>query len=253
MSADRSHRAAAESRQEILETIRDLTAAGETDDMGGGVPMKRLVDEVDSTRGSIKGHLTTLREEGKVKKVNGRVVTHVRPSYLPVEEVDSEKSESRDRELRADGGTVSNGAHQIPFEYTTAIKIRLSGLSRGSAGNGRARDTVNHLFVKEAFEEGRLSREADTYLCDPNTTPRFPSDEGEHDEPREVTCSSCLGLMERWKGEDDGVAWCMSCGETAEGKDRDPERFAETHTEDDCPAGEPVVEVTSATETERDR
>ena len=129
--------------------------------------------------------------------------------------------------------------YQIPFDYTTAIKVRLSGLTRGSTGTGRARDTVNHLFVKEPFTEGRLSREADSYLCDPNASPRFPSGEGEHDEPREVTCSACLDLMERWKPDPD--AWCMSCGETAKANDRDSERFAETHTESDCPAGEPVV------------
>ena len=140
------------------------------------------------------------------------------------------------------GGSSGRGTYRIPFEYTTAIKVRLSGLSQGSAGNGRARDTVNHLFVKEAFTEGRLSREADTYLCDPNTTPRFPSGEGEHEEPREVTCSSCLDLMGRWKVEPEAAAWCMSCGETAEANDRDPERFAETHTEADCPAGDPVVQ-----------
>lgn len=88
--------------------------------------------------------------------------------------------------------------YAIPFDYTTAHKIRLSGLQRGSTGTGRYRDTVNHLLVKEPFSEGRLSREADQYLCDPNSKARFPSGEGEHDEPREVTCQSCLDLMERW-------------------------------------------------------
>ncbi|WP_254841104.1 hypothetical protein [Natronomonas marina] len=95
-------------------------------------------------------------------------------------------------------GQSTDDTYRIPFDYTTAIKVRLSGLKRGSTGTGRARDTVNHLFVKEAFTEGRLSREADTYLCDPNATPHFPSEDGEHDEPREVTCKSCLDLMERW-------------------------------------------------------
>jgi len=135
----------------------------------------------------------------------------------------------------------SDGTYHIPFDYTTAIKVRLSGLSRGSAGNGRARDTVNHLLVKESFEEGRLRRDADTYLCDPNATPRFPSGEGEHHEPREVTCKACLDLMERWQVDPEETVYCMSCGETAEGNDRDPDRFAETHTEKDCPAGEPVM------------
>jgi len=92
--------------------------------------------------------------------------------------------------------------YEIPFEYTTAIKLRLSGLTRGSAGNGRASNTVNHLFVKESFEEGRLRRDADTYLCDPDAAPRFPASDGEHDEPRDVTCSGCLDLMERWNAEE---------------------------------------------------
>ena len=93
----------------------------------------------------------------------------------------------------------TNAEYEIPFEYTTAIKVRLSGLSRGSAGNGRARDTVNHLFVKEEFQEGRLQRDSGSYLCDPNASTHFPPGEGEHDEPRKVTCKSCLELMERWK------------------------------------------------------
>lgn len=101
------------------------------------------------------------------------------------------------------GDGFDAGMYQIPFEYTTAIKVRMSGLKRGSAGNGRARDTVNHLFVLEAFEEGRLSRDAETYLCDPNASTRFPSGEGKHDEPKKVTCSSCLDLMERWEADDD--------------------------------------------------
>lgn len=142
---------------------------------------------------------------------------------------------------------MTNNRYQIPFTYTTAIKVRRSGLTRRSAGNGRSRNTVNHLFVKEAFSEGRLSRDADSYLCDPNATPVFPSEGGEHDTPEEVTCKSCLELMERWKLEYDEV-WCMSCGETASGNDRDPARFAETHTEEDCPAGNPVIECVTITD-----
>lgn len=56
--------------------------------------------------------------------------------------------------------------YDIPIEFGTAIKVRRSGLARGSAGNGRARDTVVHLHVKEAFRDGRLERSADSYLCE---------------------------------------------------------------------------------------
>ena len=88
----------------------------------------------------------------------------------------------------------------ISFDYTTGIKAVRSGLLRGSSGNGRNRATVNHLIVKEPFTEGRLSREANTFLCDPNSS-LVKVEDGEHDKPREVTCSACLDLLERWGGE----------------------------------------------------
>lgn len=44
-------------------------------------------------------------------------------------------------------------------------------------------------------------------------------------------------------GGDDVTAECLSCGETARGNDCDPQRFAEIHTAEVCPAGEPVIDV----------
>ena len=123
--------------------------------------------------------------------------------------------------------------YDIPFEYTTAIK-------RGSAGNGRAKNTVNHLFVEEAFNDGRLSRDAGTYLCDPDGTTAFPADEGKHDKPREVTCTQCQNLMERW-GTQDGETWCMTCGENPKSTHETDAQFKKNHTTESCPAGEPVV------------
>lgn len=93
----------ADIRRETLETIRELTAAGETDGMGGGVPMERLAEEIDLGRRSIKHHLTILREENKVQKVSGRCSDFVRPSYLPTEEG---ADTNGDREVRADGGPI---------------------------------------------------------------------------------------------------------------------------------------------------
>jgi hypothetical protein len=94
--------------------------------------------------------------------------------------------------------------YNIPVAYDVAIKGRQSGLTRGSTGTGRARNTVVHLFVQESFEEGRLSRDAETYLCDPNSVPRYEfteerrtDDEGEY--IPKVTCNTCLKRMERWK------------------------------------------------------
>lgn len=91
--------------------------------------------------------------------------------------------------------------YDIPFDYGTAIKVRRSGLSRGSWGDGRARDTVVHLHVKEGFSDGRLSRSADSYLCDPGSHVTQQSEESPLDGGLEqkVTCETCVARMERWK------------------------------------------------------
>jgi hypothetical protein len=93
--------------------------------------------------------------------------------------------------------------YTIPFVHDVAIKGRQSGLTRGSAGTGRARNTVIHLFVQESFTAGRLSRDAETYLCDPDSVPRYQfenerqtDDEGEY--VPKVTCDTRLKRMERW-------------------------------------------------------
>lgn len=91
--------------------------------------------------------------------------------------------------------------YDIPIEYGVCIKVRRSGLLRGSSGNGRARDTVQHLHVKEAFRDGRLQRAADRYLCEKGSYVREMAREGELEEglPRKITCETCLKRMERWK------------------------------------------------------
>lgn len=101
----------------------------------------------------------------------------------------------------------------IPFQWDVGIKGRLSGLSRGSWGDGRAENTVEHLYVAESFSEGRLSRPSDSYLCDPKSavSPHFPfegvravNSDGEDYRPP-ITCKRCLDLMDRWRtGDGDG-------------------------------------------------
>ena len=94
--------------------------------------------------------------------------------------------------------------YDIPFEYDVRIKVRRSGLLRGSNGTGRAKDTVEHLYVREGFEDGRLARSADRYLCDDSahirdqdTTTASDSDGNRYE--RRVTCKACLDLMDRWE------------------------------------------------------
>lgn len=93
--------------------------------------------------------------------------------------------------------------YDIPFDHDVAIKGRLSGLTRGSNGNGRDKRTVNHLYVLEPFEEGRLSRPNGTYLCKAGASFEFKEeralDGGGNEYVPEVTCKACQELMQRWK------------------------------------------------------
>jgi hypothetical protein len=93
--------------------------------------------------------------------------------------------------------------YDIPFEHDTCIKVRRSGLLRGSSGTGHAANTVVHLHVKESFVVGRLSRTADSYLCENDShVPHNARHErhieyGEEYTPQ-ITCETCLDRMERW-------------------------------------------------------
>ena len=90
--------------------------------------------------------------------------------------------------------------YEISFEFGTAIKVRKSGLSRGSWGDGRAADTVIHLHVKEPFTDGRLSRGADTYLCEPGSHVTKQAQEPELADgvEQKITCDTCRKRMKRW-------------------------------------------------------
>lgn len=99
--------------------------------------------------------------------------------------------------------------YQIPVEYDAAIKGRRSGLLRGSDGSGRDASTVIHLFVREAFSDGRLERDGDVYLCTGEREASFQFDgvrrqdsDGNQYLPR-VTCETCLNRMKRWKNTED--------------------------------------------------
>lgn len=97
--------------------------------------------------------------------------------------------------------------YNIPFEYDTAIKVRRSGLLRGSSGTGHAENTVVHLHVQETFRDGRFSRDADSYLCEKNSHVRPQGREERHVEDGEryvpaIDCQTCLERMERWEVND---------------------------------------------------
>lgn len=94
--------------------------------------------------------------------------------------------------------------YDIPIDYDLAINIRKSGLTRGSSGTGRAKDTVNHLRVLESFENGRLKRDKYDLLCnnesdniDSIKDKNYKTSKGEK-YPKKITCKKCKKMMERW-------------------------------------------------------
>ena len=97
--------------------------------------------------------------------------------------------------------------YDIPFEFDVAWKGRVDQLRRGSSMTGLDSRSVAHLFVLEEFEEGRLSRSEESYLCRAGGEWQFHPGDGSDiqtdtsiDTPaHKVECSKCLELMERWK------------------------------------------------------
>jgi len=120
--------------------------------------------------------------------------------------LEAREARKREEKRKRDAERFWN-RYDIPIEYGTAIKVRRSGLQRGSAGNGRAADTVQHFHVKEGFTEGRLSRTADSFLCEKDShifkQNEEPQLDSELDLERKVTCETCLDRMERWKSTGD--------------------------------------------------
>jgi hypothetical protein len=72
-------------------------------------------------------------------------------------------------------------------------------LSENSLGSGRYRDSVTHIWLTEALNEGRLVREAGSFLCAPaKGRVRHLSALEANGYPIEVTCKRCLAIARRW-------------------------------------------------------
>lgn len=125
-------------------------------------------------------------------------------------EVEVSRAESRRQHLnrlRADA-EVFNARITLPVRWDVGIKDVLSGLSPASWGNGRNRATVDHVYLLEPLEAGRLKRRAGDFLCTSangsngkrwsTTVARGLDGDGRPFQPK-VTCKSCLAQSERWK------------------------------------------------------
>ncbi|ERJ07449.1 hypothetical protein HLRTI_000491 [Halorhabdus tiamatea SARL4B] len=174
---------------------------------GGAIEL----DDVDGTYLKLEDP-STIEPGTRVYVSRGRGVEVCRPVEARERQLKEKKAQNfldarerrqRRKEARQEAESFWE-QYDIPFEYDVTIKGRRSGLSKGSWGDGRAKDTVEHLYVQEAFEDGRLSRPKGVYLCNNNAKFRFDEGERRQDENGEsfippVTCKTCLDRMKRWK------------------------------------------------------
>ncbi len=100
-----------------------------------------------------------------------------------------------------------NARIALPVHWDVGIKDVLSGLSENSWGDGRSKATVEHIYLLEDFEAGRIKRRKGDFLCTSangsngkrwsTTVERAHDGSGAPYQPK-VTCKACLKLAERW-------------------------------------------------------
>jgi len=95
-----------------------------------------------------------------------------------------------------------NVALALPFRWSSAYKIHMSGLRAGGHGTGDFAKTVTHIRCDEAVAIGRLKREARSLLCGALDGAQWLADDKALDGSREpydrkVTCKACLKVAQR--------------------------------------------------------
>lgn len=123
------------------------------------------------------------------------------------EAAESERSRAKLNAARASAEQF-NAKIALPVRWDTGIKDVLSGLSANSWGDGRSKATVEHIYLLEPLQEGRLLRHAGDFLCTSaggtngqrwsnKIVERSLDGDGTPFQPK-VTCKSCLALAARW-------------------------------------------------------
>lgn len=108
--------------------------------------------------------------------------------------------------LRAEAEAF-NSRMVLPVRWDVGIKDVLSGLSETSWGDGRSKATVEHVYLLEDLEVGRLKRRAGDFLCTTasgtngkrwsSTVAQGLDGDGTPFQPK-VTCKACLAHAKRW-------------------------------------------------------
>lgn len=102
-----------------------------------------------------------------------------------------------------------NARIRLPVKWDVAYKPVLSGLMAASNGDGQNRATVQHIFLLEDFEDGRLKRRACDFLCSTDRGKEWVDDpierrrslDGVTYTPK-VTCKTCLDRAAKWMDPD---------------------------------------------------
>jgi hypothetical protein len=124
--------------------------------------------------------------------------------------VDNQRHKARLNELRSDAQTF-NARITLPVKWDVGIKDVLSGLTETSWGDGRSKATVEHIYLLEPLEAGRLTRKEGDLLCTSASGTNGKRWSGKivercHDGEgvpyqAKVTCKACLAAAKRWMKE----------------------------------------------------
>lgn len=109
--------------------------------------------------------------------------------------------------LARDRAIATNAKIKLPVQWVPGVKDVLSGLTENSNGDGRKRNTVQHIYLLEPLHLGRLKREAQDFLCTSTSgsngkqwcnAPREEFSDGEGKPyPSPITCKKCLAIAEQ--------------------------------------------------------
>jgi len=137
------------------------------------------------------------RSEAEMREEQAQVRLRIKREPTPQERA-LEASQQRARAAQF------NRELNVPVEWRPEVKLVMSGLGEDSFGNGRYKDSVTHIWLVEALDDGRLHRQANSYLCSPATgklARHIPAIDADST-PIQVTCKRCLEIAERWKPHD---------------------------------------------------
>jgi hypothetical protein len=122
----------------------------------------------------------------------------------------AERRRQQRNAMRADAEAF-NARIALPVKWDVGVKDVLSGLSENSWGDGRSKATVEHIYLLEPLEAGRLTRKEGDFLCtsasgtngkrwSSKIVERCHDGENMPYQPK-VTCKACLALTQRWMKE----------------------------------------------------